>query len=387
MTFGLNLFGLGKKGKSTALTAGGSVIGLGLEENLLTWGATYAGILQIAGAWTDLLLLINEGGTIKGERKDAYTRLREFTFALNAGHDILLHRSWGASGDSFRLIYALSAEHSTSAYAAMSGAKRDDGELVRLVDYPAIVPSTNSIFAELPEGVSADAETNNIRTASRECSGTPFPPYLGYLTQFKKAELEAKVQSIIQEFMAHVEAEITDGVTRYLALLFGAIYSGARMADEAEVWPWSKADLLSKMAYCFRVAKREMRPLDPLPGALKLLRSRLQSSDVVERGPGARGSGTLSAAAYRERSGSATTYTARASQFRKWFASDELAELVLRYLFSRKLLQTSGAAGGSQLTGADLNGRTLRWPGGKMVRSFKFLDPFPPSKGIGQKPR
>jgi putative DNA primase/helicase len=235
MTFGLNVFGPGKKGKSTALTAGGSVIGLGLEESLLTWGATYAGILQIAGAWTDLLFPINEGGTIKGKRKDAYARLREFTFALNAGHDIVRHRSWGASGDPFRLIYALSAEHSTSAYAAMAGAKRDDGELVRLVDFPAIVPATGSIFAVLPEGLSADAATNNLRTASRECSGTPFPPYLRYLTQFKKAELDAKVQSIIKEFMTHVGAEITDGVTRHLALLFAAIYSGARMADEAEV--------------------------------------------------------------------------------------------------------------------------------------------------------
>jgi Domain of unknown function (DUF927) len=50
MPFGLNTFGLGKKGKSTTLTAGGSVIGLGLEESLPTWGATNAGILERAGA-------------------------------------------------------------------------------------------------------------------------------------------------------------------------------------------------------------------------------------------------------------------------------------------------------------------------------------------------
>jgi hypothetical protein len=387
MTFGLNTFGPGKKGKSTALNAGGSVIGLGREESLLTLGATNAGILENAVASTDLLFPINEGGTIKGKRRDAYQKLRELTFALNAGHDTIRHRSWGPSGDPFRLIFAVSAEHSASEYAAMAGEKRDDGELVRLVDYPAIVPSTNSIFAELPEGVSADAATNDLRVACRECSGTPYPPYLRYLTQFKKAELEAKVQSIINEFMAHVEAEITDGVTHHLALLFGIFYLGARMADEAEVWHWGKGDLLSKMAYCFRVAKREMRPLDPLPGALKSFRSRLQSSDVVERRPGARGSGALSAAAYWERTGSATTYTARATQFRKWFASDELAELVLRYLFSRKLLQTNAAAGGPRLTALDLSGRTLRWPGGQMVRSFRFLDPFPPRKTIGQQPR
>jgi len=386
MSFGLDIFGGAKKGKSLGLNAGGSVIGLGLEENLLTLGATTAAILEQAGAWTDLLLPINEGGTIKGKRSDAYQKLRELTFALNAGHDTVRHSSWGTSGDSFRLIYAASAEHSASEYAAMAGEKRDHGELVRLVDYPAIVPRTDSIFTVLPEGVSAVDATNDFRIACRECSGTAFPPYLRYLTQFKKAEMEAKARSIIQEFLAHVQAEITDGVTGHLARLFAALYLGARVADEAGVWRWRKAVLLFNMAFCYRVAKRAMRPLDPLPGALKLLRSRLQSSDVVERRPGATASGTLSAAAYRERSGSLITYTARASQFKKWFASEELADLVLRDLFARNLLQTSIAASGSHLTDAELKGRTLRWPGGHVVRSFRFLDPFPRRKGMGRKP-
>ena len=386
MSFGLNTHGGAKKGKSLGLNAGGSVIGLGLEENLLTLGATTAAILEQAGAWTDLLLPINEGGTIKGKRSDAYAKLRELTFALNAGHDTVRHSSWGTSGNSFRLIFAVSAEHSASEYAAMAGEKRDDGELVRLVDYPAIVPTTDSIFAVLPEGVSAEDATSDFRTACRECSGTAFPPYLRYLTQFKKAELEAKVRPIVKEFLAHVKTDITDGVTRHLALLFAAFYLGARMADEAEVWRWRDAELLSKMAICYRVAKRAMRPLDPLPAALKLLRSRLQSSHVVERRPGATASGTLSAAAYRERSGSLIRYTARASQFKKWFASEELADLVLRDLFARNLLQTSIAASGSHLTDAELKGRTLRWPGGHVVRSFRFLDPFPRRKGMGRKP-
>ena len=387
MTFGLNTYCGAKKGKSLGLNAGGSVIGLGREENLLTLGATNPGILEKAGAWTDLLFPINEAGTIKGKRSDAYQKLRELTFALNAGHDTVRHSSWGTSGDSFCLIYALSAEHSTGEYAAMAGEKRDDGELVRLVEFPAIVPTTNSIFAVLPAGKSAEDATSDFRTACRECSGTPFPPYLRYLTQFKKAELEAKARSIIEEFQAHVQAEITDGVTRHLALLFAALYYGARMADEAEVWRWGEGELLSAMAYCFRVAKRAMRPLDPLSGALEVLRSRLQSSDVVERRPGATSLGTSSAAAYSERTGSTITYTVRTAKFKEWLGSELLADLVLRHLFARKLLQTSIAAGGSHLTDAELKGRTLRWPGGQVIRSFRFLDPFPRRKGIGRKPR
>ena len=386
MTFGLDIFGGGKKGKSVVLNAGGSVIGLGLEENLLDLGATVAAILEKAGAWTDLLLPINEAGTIKGKRSDAYQKLRELTFALNAGHDTVRHSSWGNSGDWFRLIYVVSAEHSTSEYAALAGEKRDDGELVRLVDYPAIVPATDLIFAVLPEGVSAEDATSDFRTSCRECSGTAFPPYLRYLTQFNKAELEAKVRPMIKEFLAHVQADITDGVTHHLALLFAALYLGARMADEAGVWRWGKAELLRKMAYCFRVAKRAMRPLDPLSGALKVLRSRLQSSNVVERRPGATASGTSSAACYSERSGSRITYTVRTAKFKEWLGSELLADLVLRHLFARNLLQTGRAASGPRLTDEDLNGRTLRWPGGHVVRSFRFLDPFPRRKGIGGKP-
>ena len=356
-----------------------------LKRILLDLGATVAAILEKAGASTHSLLPINEGGTIKGKRSDAYPKLRELTFALNAGHDTVRHSSWGASGDPFGLIYGVSAERSTSEYAALAGEKRDDGELVRLVDFPAIVQATDSIFAELPKGMSAEDAMSDFRTACRECSGTPFPPYLHYLTQFKKAELEAKARSMIKEFLAHVQAEITDGVTRHLALLFAALYFGARMADEAEVWRWRKAELLSKMAYCFRVAKRAMRPLDPLPSALKLLRSRLQSSEVVERRPGATSSETWSAAGYSERTGSTVTYTVRTAKFKEWLGSELLADLVLRDLFARNLLQTSSATSGSHLTDADLNGRTLRWPGGKMVRSFRFLDPFPRRKSIGRR--
>ncbi len=385
MSFGLNPYGGGKKGKSLALNAGGSVIGLGREENLLTLGATTAAILEKAGPWTDMLFPINEAGAIKGKRSDAYQRLRELTFGLNAGHDTVRHSSWGTSGDSFRLIYALSAEHSTSEYAAMAGEKRDDGELVRLVDFPAIVPTTGSIFAVLPEGVSAEDATSDFRNACRECSGTAFPPYLRYLTQFKKAELEAKARSIIEEFLAHVQVEITDGVTRHLALLFAALYLGARMADEAEVWRWEKAKLLRAMAYCFRAAKRAMRPLDSLPSALEVLRSRLLSSEVVERRPGAKSLGPSSAAAFFERTGSTITYTVRTAKFKEWLGSELRADLVLRDLFARNLLQTGRAVGGPRLTDEDLNGRTLRWPGGRVIRSFRFSDPFPGLKGIGRK--
>jgi hypothetical protein len=361
------------------------VIGLGCEESLLTLGATTAAILEKAGPWTDLFFPINEAGAIRGKRSDAYAKLRELTFALNAGHDTVRHSSWGTSGDSFGLIYALSAEHSTSEYAEMASEKRDDGELVRLVDFPAIVPTTNSIFAVLPKGKSAEDAKSKFRTACRKCSGTAFPPYLRYLTQFTKAELEARARSIIKEFLAHVQADITDGVTRHLALLFAVLYFGARMADEAKVWRWDPAELLRAMAYCFRIAKRAMRPLDSLPGALEVLRSHLQSSDVVERRPGATSLATSNAAGFFERNGSTITYTVRTAKFKEWLGSELLAELVLQDLFARNLLQTGGAVTGPRLTNEHLNGRTLRWPGGKMVRSFRLSDPFPGRKG--RKPR
>ena len=184
-----------------------------------------------------------------------------------------------------------------------------------------------------------------------------------------------------------MKPEITDGVTGHLALLIAALYFGARMADEAEIWPWGRAELLSAMAYCFRVAKRVMRPLESLPSALETLRSRLQSSEVVEHRPGSTSSGTSSAAGYYERTGSTITYTAHATKFKEWLDSDLLVDLVLQDLFARNLLQIGRAARGPRLTDEDLNGRTLRWPGGQMIRSFRFLDPFPKPKGIGRKPR
>src|SRR4029077_19815643 len=49
MSFGLNPYGGGKRGKSLALNAGGSVIGLGCGEDLATFGAHTAGSLGKTG--------------------------------------------------------------------------------------------------------------------------------------------------------------------------------------------------------------------------------------------------------------------------------------------------------------------------------------------------
>ena len=69
----------------------------------------------------------------------------------------------------------------------------------------------------------------------------------------------------------------------------------------------------------------------------------------------------------------------KVSAFKSWFGGKGRAILVLQDLHSRKLLLNASGLGGpqSQLTAEDIVGRTPRWPNGKVVRSYKFLDPFP----------
>jgi hypothetical protein len=381
-SFGIHIYGKVKRGKTTALTAGGSVIGLGKEEKLPNWNSTNASILEKAMPSNDLFLPINEVGAMQGKRSDAYLQLRELTFAFAEGRERGRHGSFAGTplnaNEPFRVIFGSTAEHSMTEYAALAGQLRDGGESFRLVEFPAVVSKTDSIFEVLPEGKTGLEATDDLRAACRECSGTPFLVYLPYLTSRKPDELKRYVMAAISEFLAYVKSEATDAVSRHVARTFGVLYAGALMASEADVWHWTKKRLLKCMRYCFRIAMLAAKPVDPLPEALELLRSHLQGAAIVQ-GSAPEGLNAVGVVGYWEPRGSTRVFAVNVSAFKSWFGNTGRASLVLQALHSRKLLLSASGSGGSQsqLTAKDIVGQTLRWPNGKVVRSHKFLDPFP----------
>ena len=373
-SMGIYGYGAAKRGKSVALTAGGSVIGLGREEDLENWNTTTARGLELACAFNDLMMPINEGGAIKGVRKEAYTQLREFTYAYAEGKERGRHSSWPAARGTFRGIFVATAEHSVAEYATMARVTRDDGELCRVLDFPAICESTGSIFEQLPAGVSGSTATEQLRRACRECSGVAFPPYVEHLIRCTPVGLKERVSAAMREFMAHVRTSTFEGVTRQIAREFALLYAAGRLAHEARVWRWDQQRHLNALAQSFQLVVAGMKPIDPLPEGIKILKSKLQD---IKNGEGELTSPKGHRTAVRAGSGSSATYIVHVPSFKLWFDGPSQAEAVLRWLHSEKLLRLGRSTNGLELTPDDFSGRPLRKLNRKPDRSFEFRDPFP----------
>ncbi len=124
-SFGLNLFGRAKAGKTSALLAGASVIGLGREGDLPNWGATAAAKGESARMFNDMLFPLNEVGLLGGSKKKAYPEIRETIYRLGEGRERLRHTqsifSAPAASSEVRTIFFSTAEHSFDDYAALAG--------------------------------------------------------------------------------------------------------------------------------------------------------------------------------------------------------------------------------------------------------------------------
>ena len=128
------------------------------EESLPTLNATEAGLLETAVACNDAMLPINEVGTARGSKRDTYSTLRPFTYALTSGRDVLRHTSWTGGGKpgTFKTILVLSSERSPDDWASHGGDQRDDGETVRLIGLPVLRPGFTTIFDRRPKDLYDD---------------------------------------------------------------------------------------------------------------------------------------------------------------------------------------------------------------------------------------
>ena len=75
------MFGRSKAGKSTALLAAASAIGIGREAQLPNLNTTDPAFHETARLFNDLIVPANEMGLIKGAKRDAYARMRGLIYA------------------------------------------------------------------------------------------------------------------------------------------------------------------------------------------------------------------------------------------------------------------------------------------------------------------
>ncbi|MGB7562789.1 MAG: DUF927 domain-containing protein, partial [Candidatus Acidiferrales bacterium] len=234
--FILNLFGKAKSGKTTALLAAASVIGISEEDALPNWNATDAGLLQIFCAFNDSIVPINELGLLKGKKTDRGERVREIIYAFGEGRDRFRHTasSFAESGNRspFRGILLSTSE---SSFHELRAGVRDDGELARAHDVPVLLGGSNNIFDRLSDPLSqkkARLKLNELRRSITNNVGVAFDPYLKWIAQDRDG-IANKVRAYVKILRSKSHLCTDDGVLHHSADNFGLCFAGAALAIEA----------------------------------------------------------------------------------------------------------------------------------------------------------
>jgi putative DNA primase/helicase len=393
-SFGINIHGPAKVGKTAVLLVGASVAGIGRESQLPNWAATPNATSELARLFSDTMLPANEVGLLAGKKKDAYGHIRELIYRLSEGRDKARHSSWketpAASNAQFRTIFVSTAEHSFDDYAAYAGEKRDEGEYARCIDVAATKPDLPSVMTKIPKTHTSDAKTwarkqvIALREACEEQHGTALRPYIEFLIE-QGPGLKDKVAKYQAEFMKKVKGAAVEGAIEHAARNVSLVYAGGRLGIEAKLLPWDPGRLLKAIAACFRSSlgeieyhqSAEKRAVSALKRALGKanLSARKKKSKFGER----------EFDGYYVDAADGRQYTIHSAVFRTWFADRHQLRLALDWLERRELLKPKVTEKTLDKTSSDWAEQTPKWPNGKSVRSIVFLDPESLRKKAGSR--
>ncbi|QAY96418.1 hypothetical protein CWB41_12320 [Methylovirgula ligni] len=376
--FIFNLYGASKSGKTTAILLAAAITGLAEENALPNWNSTDSGLLQLFRAFNDSVVPVNELGLLRGKKADRSERVREMIYAFGEGRDRLRHSesSFGTQGKSstFRGILLSTSETS---FRELRGADRDDGELARAHDIPALMNGSKTIFDRLPANQSASksrAKLNEFRQAITQNSAVAFDKYIKWLA--KNEDAEDKAYAYIDDLMGGLHLPTGDGALQHAARNFAVCFAGAALAIESEVLPWKVDSTRSVIVEAFeQFRKVNGRPLDARRKAKSVLKSKLKELDLptvskIKKRPD---DGVILKAGLQRR------YVIPSSRFDELFETELLAREALMALEEVGHLEKTKGAGPATTANKKWAEIYVKLPDGTNFRAIKFK-PFAKKK-------
>jgi putative DNA primase/helicase len=379
---GFVLSGPSRLGKSTVLLYAASLLGFGEENELLSLNATKAGLLSAARSLNDHLTPINEIGAATGKKSKIYDVVRDRTYQLMEGQDIVRHHAWegdaGMSSSTFRSIFLFTSEYSPDQWAARSGAQRDDGERARLIG----IPVGKSIFDKPPRRLQDDKEVrewtaaqfSKIRRRVKRNRGHAFSTFVEYLMT-NPAEKWARVEKYKASFADNFGIEGLNPVETQFIDYVSILHSAGALASDAGLIPVSRKRVGEALTKVARAAIGAMPDDDQeLRQAIRRLRNKIEK-ELVNVKPKQRGRGVgASTAGWLETKDGTTRVVIRAKDYIGWSKNPLLAQKVLEWCEENGLLAVTTAIkrSGRGIAWAE---RQITWPNGTRVRSIEFVFP------------
>ncbi|WP_131114261.1 DUF927 domain-containing protein [Lichenihabitans psoromatis] len=380
-SFSIVLAGKSKAGKSTALLAAGSVIGIGLEGGLPNFNATPSALQETAAEFVDRVLPVNEIGLVSGPRKDAYQILRPLTYRYSEGRDTARHSksAYGTDGAplEWRGIMLVSSENTFEALAELAAEKRDEGEYARAFDVPALHSGNTTIFDSFPRGLPIEGREQwareklvELRRICANHHGHAFDTYVAFLVA-NRATLRRKVEFHMQMFMDSMRGRQLSGALQHAARNFAILYAGAAMADKAGVGSrWTAESTLVALTRCFDDGLREISNMQSVEERARA--KLLHRIGSVGELPSA-GDQSDCQAWYTRKPNGERIFCVRSAHFADWFAEPAELRAAVKWLWQSKLLSIRDG----QKPDLPNTEWAITFPklDGKGARSYQFKDP------------
>jgi hypothetical protein len=388
-SFGLHTYARSKVGKSTLLLAASSVAGVGREEEMLNWAATSAAVGELCRLYCDTFMPVNEVGLIK--KHEAYAKIQPTIYQIAEGRERDRHSKSGfATNDAsayHRTIFGSTGEHSFDYYAKLAGVVRDDGELARCLEIPAVRNGRPTVIDRFPESVPPERREawarlilKRMRNGCKRHHGVALRPLVEYLMSDPE-RVERRLEAYMAEFMERIDTSPMTPAQEHASENFALVYAGGCVAIDAGILPYLKKDVRRAITRCCRDALQTAREdNDPLLRAKWILRRWLESDRIFEmKSPNDRFDESRFGG-YVIKDGQRSKYVIRAATLRRWFKTEPAAlRGIIAWLEGKRCLvarnpRTTGIA----RRPTDWAERIVTWPDRQSttVRSIIFYDPF-----------
>jgi hypothetical protein len=382
-SFGFCVYGRTRLGKTIATLVGGSVVGIGRVQDLISWNITPAGLEQRLAEYNDMLFPIDDLSTMAGGDKEKYLRVRETTYKLSQGWSKGRHTSFESVQSGWRCILLTSSEKSIADMARQANVERQHGESLRLIDIPVTFSGLDHIFDRLKPG-DLTSDINNWKRTTfanivADCQANHGAVLDTYVAKLVTADfdIEEYVKTITASFVQHVSEEGDGDVARDVAAKFGLVYAGGMLAIRFNIVPWNQAEILDAVTKCFRNA----RGLLPDEGVvmrqgIAVLTARLRKLVRYKKlSPEELASMDWDTAdGYRRRPRGQDRFVIKREVFNSLFPTTGQRDLVLHWLIDNNRITTAllKVPGSTQLR--EPKGQFI-WPDGNRRRSYEIIFP------------
>ncbi len=267
-------------GKSSCAIAAGSVWGGGGPNGFADTFLTTANSLDdVAAAYSDTFLILDETGLAGDERTKART-LCDAAYRLASGQskrrqtDVTRPMTW-------RILYLSTSEHDLDTLAERAKIAIDGGQRVRHVDILADAGKGLGVFDALGTLPSAAALAECLVDHAKCYYGTAGRAFIKRLCAHRRdddAALREFLNKRIGRMIKLLNVDQSDGRRVRIARRFALVYAAGRLANEYKILPWKMGEMQWAIATIYeRVNWAALRECDPALGLAQLIRDQAQS--------------------------------------------------------------------------------------------------------------